>query len=149
MVSLANAFENFKPVSSTMLDDLHAYLEPYAAALPDARFRETLHTFVPGMLAARSPQVTKAAAHAPNDSGDSWALAKRTYRMITSDRYSYRDWARCLYANARRKARAADPDQLVVALDPVNFEKAYAKKIEGISQVYKSTPPGSVPNQDA
>ncbi len=34
------------------------------------------------------------------------------------------------------------PEYLVVALDPVNFEKPYAKKLEGISTVMKSTPPG-------
>jgi len=29
----------------------------------------------------------------------------------------------------------------VVALDPVNFEKPYTKKLEGVSTVRKSTPP--------
>lgn len=52
-------------------------------------------------------------------------------------------------ADAHRIARSAEVDRIIVALDPVNFEKAYAQKIEGISQVYKSTPPGSVPSQDA
>lgn len=36
-----------------------------------------------------------------------------------------------------------------MALDPVNFEKAYAESIEGLSTVRKCTPPGSVPRQDA
>ena len=31
---------------------------------------------------------------------------------------------------------------LVVAVDPVNFEKPYAEKIEGVSTVHKATPPG-------
>jgi hypothetical protein len=34
------------------------------------------------------------------------------------------------------------PSHLVVALDPVNFEKPYTKKLEGVSTVMKSTPPG-------
>jgi len=29
----------------------------------------------------------------------------------------------------------------VVAVDPVNFEKPYTEKLEGVSTVYKSTPP--------
>jgi hypothetical protein len=32
-------------------------------------------------------------------------------------------------------------DYLVVALDPVNFEKPYTTQLEGVSTVYKSTPP--------
>jgi hypothetical protein len=31
---------------------------------------------------------------------------------------------------------------LVVALDPVNLEKPYTKKLKGVSTVLKSTPPG-------
>ena len=34
------------------------------------------------------------------------------------------------------------PSHLVVASDPVNFEKPYTKKLEGVSTVMKSTPPG-------
>ena len=30
---------------------------------------------------------------------------------------------------------------LVIALDPVNFEKPYTKQLEGVSTVYKKTPP--------
>ena len=33
------------------------------------------------------------------------------------------------------------PAYLVVAVDPVNFEKPYAKAIEGVSTVHKATPP--------
>ena len=33
-------------------------------------------------------------------------------------------------------------EYLVVAVDPVNFEKPYAEAIEGVSVVYKATPPG-------
>jgi len=34
-----------------------------------------------------------------------------------------------------------NPEYLVVAVDPVNFEKPYAKAIEGVSVVHKATPP--------
>ena len=33
------------------------------------------------------------------------------------------------------------PETLVVAIDPVNFEKPYTHKLEGVSTVMKSTPP--------
>jgi hypothetical protein len=37
---------------------------------------------------------------------------------------------------------AHGPSHLVVALDPVNFEKPYTEDLEGVSTVMKSTPPG-------
>jgi len=54
-----------------------------------------------------------------------------------------------LYADAQRVVAGSDKERVIVALDPVNFEKAYAEKIEGISTVRKSTPPGTLPKQDA
>ena len=34
-----------------------------------------------------------------------------------------------------------NPDYLVVAVDPVNFEKPYTQALEGVSVVHKATPP--------
>lgn len=36
------------------------------------------------------------------------------------------------------------PDCIVIALDPVNFEQPVAEKLEHLSEVWKSTPPGSL-----
>ena len=36
---------------------------------------------------------------------------------------------------------AQAPDYLVIAVDPVNFEKPYTRTLEGVSTVMKSTPP--------
>jgi len=102
-----------------------------------------------GMLAARSPQPSKAAAHAPQGERDETSLMKRFYRLLKTPRFKHRQWLKLLYADARRVVEASDKERVVVALDPVNFEKAYAKKIEGISTVRKSTPPGTLPRQDA
>ena len=42
-----------------------------------------------------------------------------------------------------QQAVARDPrPYLVVAIDPVNFEKPYTAALEGVSTVLKSTPPG-------
>jgi hypothetical protein len=47
-----------------------------------------------------------------------------------------------LYGIAQRSVAEHAPSHLVVALDPVNFEKPYTKSLEGVSTVMKSTPPG-------
>ena len=41
---------------------------------------------------------------------------------------------------ARQSIVKDEVDYLVVAVDPVNFEKPYTEKLEGVSTVYKSTP---------
>jgi hypothetical protein len=142
------ALEAFDSVSGALLDELWEYIDPYAAALPDARFAEGLQLLVAGMLAARSPQPAKAAAHAPQGDQDETALAKRFYRLLKTPRFEHRQWLKLLYADARQVVEDSETDRVLVALDPVNFEKAYAERIEGISTVYKSTPPGSLPRRE-
>jgi hypothetical protein len=149
MKRVEEALEAFRSVSQALLKELWAYITPYAEALPDARFAEGLQLLATGMLAARSPQPAKAAAHAPQDDQDEKALAKRFYRLLKTPRFKHRQWSKLLYADARSVVDASDAERVLIALDPVNFEKAYAKRIEGISTVYKSTPPGSVPRQEA
>jgi hypothetical protein len=46
-----------------------------------------------------------------------------------------------LYRCAQATVEEEEPDYLVVALDPVNFEKPYTHLSEGVSTVHKSTPP--------
>ena len=65
MSSIDEAFEKLKQLSAAMMESLQQYLADYLAVLPDARQREVLPHLVSGMLAARSPQVTQAAARAP------------------------------------------------------------------------------------
>jgi hypothetical protein len=85
------------------------------------------------MLGARSPQLAKAAAHAPQADQDEKALAKRFYRLLNTPRFSHQQWLKLLYADARQVVEDSEVDRVIVALDPVNFEKAYAERIEGIS----------------
>jgi hypothetical protein len=146
---LDEALEAFRSVSEAMLGKLNKYMEPYARVLPDARFSEGLHLLAAGMLAARSPQPSKAAAHAPQDEPEARSLMKRFYRLLKTPRFKHGQWLKVLYADARRVVEASDKERVIVALDPVNFEKAYAEKVEGISTVYKSTPPGTLPRQEA
>lgn len=146
---LDRTLEAFRFVSEALLGQLNEYMEPYASALPDARFSEGLLLLAAGMLAARSPQASKAAAHAPQDEQEATSLLKRFYRLLKTPRFQHRQWLKVLYADARQVVEAHDKERVVVALDPVNFEKAYAEKIEGISTVRKSTPPGTLPKQEA
>jgi hypothetical protein len=57
-------------------------------------------------------------------------------------RFSHRDLLKGLYGIAQRTIAEHAPSHLVVALDPVNFETPHTKKLEGVSTVMKSTPPG-------
>lgn len=149
MKSIDKALKAFESATRLLLDELWTYMEPYADALPDARFSEGLRLFTAGMLAARSPQAAQAAAHAPQSEQSETSLAKRFYRLLWTPRFEHRQWLKVLYADAQRAVEASGKERIIVALDPVNFEKAYAESIEGISTVRKSTPPGSVPRQDA
>jgi hypothetical protein len=44
-------------------------------------------------------------------------------------------------SSGQRSVEKEGPEYLVVAVDPVNFEKPYSEVIEGVSMVYKATPP--------
>jgi hypothetical protein len=46
--------------------------------------------------------------------------------------------------NCQQVVALEQPDYLVVAVDPVNFEKPYAEAMEGVSVVHRATPPGRV-----
>ncbi len=147
MATIAQVMRLFNQQAVPLLDDLEQFLQPFAAVLPDRRFRYGLSQFVPGMLAARSPQVSQAAAHAPQRGADSWPLAKRIYRLLDTPDFQSRTWLKVIYADARRVIQDAHAERVIIALDPVNFEQPYAQKQEHLSEVWKSTPPGSLPER--
>jgi hypothetical protein len=132
----------FQEISERILRDLKTYMAPYRAVVGDARFEDGLDELVAGMLGARSPQMTKAAGSAPGQVKQPFSLAKRFYRLMSSENYSHEDWLKALQHDARQVLEHTHPDQVVVALDMVNFEQVYARKVEGISTVHKATPPG-------
>ena len=77
----------------------------------------------------------------PED-GLNWPLAKRFYRFVANPGFDHRTLLKGLYGLAQQ-AVARDPrPYLVVAIDPVNFEKPYTVDLEGVSIVLKSTLPG-------
>jgi hypothetical protein len=46
-----------------------------------------------------------------------------------------------LYKTGQSIVAGEDPEHLVAAVDPVNFEKPYTPSLEGVSVVHKATPP--------
>jgi hypothetical protein len=110
--------------------------------LPEKRLRVVAQMMVQGIIAARSPVLTKAASKVSRTQDTNWPTVKRMYRFVWNDRFSYRTLLKGLYHIAQRTVSQYAPDPLLVALDPVNFEKPYTRKLEGLSTVLKSTPPG-------
>jgi hypothetical protein len=148
MSSIDQVLVSFKRATTPLLEDLKTFLQPFAQVLPDQRYRYSLNQFVPGMLAARSPQVSQAAAHAPQRGVRTWHLAKRIYHLLDTPAFHHRAWLKVLYADARRVAEASQVERIIIAFDPVNFEQPYAEKMEHLSTVWKSTPPGSLPKRE-
>jgi hypothetical protein len=70
-------------------------------------------------------------------------------KLLDASNFSHRVWLKVLYADARRVAHHSPVQRVIIALDPVNFEQPYAQKLEHLSEVWKSTPPGSLPKREA
>jgi len=117
------------------------FLQPVTARLPEKRLRRTVELAVRGILGGQSPVITHIARGVARDEQSVWPIAKRLYGLIWNDRISHRDLLKGLYDIARRTVAQYAPSHLVVAVDPVNFEKAYTHELEGVSTVMKSTPP--------
>ncbi|MGI8587896.1 MAG: hypothetical protein ACR2M0_09465 [Chloroflexia bacterium] len=115
---------------------LNRFLAPMQAILPDARLRRVLPLAVAGILASQSPQVTRMAQPVSRRLvGKVSAAAKRIYRLLGNRRISARRLTRGLYRLAQATVAAEAPPYLVVALDPVRFEKPYTHKLPGVCTV--------------
>lgn len=136
----SDAIDNL-PVAELM-DALNAYLEPVSMHLPEKRLREVGKLAVQGVIGGQSPLVAQMARGVVREEKTIRPTAKRLYRFIWNERFSHRDLLKGLYGIAQRTVAEHGPAHLVVALDPVNFEKPYTQALEGVSTVMKSTPPG-------
>ncbi|RME60403.1 hypothetical protein D6779_02280 [Candidatus Parcubacteria bacterium] len=96
---------------------------------------------IQGLIVSQSPHLTKAMWAGGEPNASAWAQAKRGYRLVHNTRVSVWQWTKSLYRLAQRTVHEEGAEELVVAIDPVQFEKPYARHIEGVSKVYKSTPP--------
>ncbi len=120
---------------------MSAFLAPVTDMLPEKRLRRVVPEAVRGILAQETPVIAAMAQSTPRQAGSCWAGAKRIYRFVWNTRFTHHRLFKGLYHLARRTVAEENPDYLVVALDPVNFEKPYTKESEGVSTVHKSTPP--------
>ena len=119
-----------------------AFLAPVMAQLPDQRLKRVVPLAIQGILAGQSPQITHMARGVAGEGKTKWPVAKRLYRFVKNPHFKQRDLLKGLYGIAQRAVAEQAPAYVLVALDPVNMEKPYTKKLEGVSTVMKSTPPG-------
>ena len=128
---------------------MNEFLEPVMELLPEKRLRRVVGQAVRGILAEETPVIaamvlgygTTLAQSISRQEMDCWAAAKRIYRFVDNKRFNHHRLYKGMYRVAQRTVTDEHPEYVVVALDPVNFEKPYTKKLEGVSIVHKSTPP--------
>jgi len=120
---------------------LHAVAQPVTELLPDPRLAAVAELILQGIVASESPIVTQIVRGAGHTEKTIWPASKRVYRFLANERFSSRTLRKGLYHLAQQTVAAQAPEYLVIAVDPVNFEKPYTEALEGVSHVIKSTPP--------
>ncbi len=135
-----NTLHDKMPITQ-LQESVRTFAEPVTALLPDARLPEVAHLLLQGLITAESPILTPIARGPAHDAETIRPTSKRFYRFLSNERFSHRTLRKGLYHLTQQVVAAQAPPYLVVAVDPVNFEKPYTRKLEGASQVHKSTPP--------
>ena len=120
---------------------LHNFLEPVTELLSDARLRVVAELMTQGIVASQSPIITQIARGNTRLEESIWPTTKRGYRFLANSHFTHRTLLKGLYHIAQRAVTAQQPEYLVIAIDPVNFEKPYTRELEGVSHVVKDTPP--------
>jgi hypothetical protein len=115
--------------------------QPMQAGLPDTRLKAVIPLAVRCILATETPVIAAMSRAVSRLEAECWAAAKRIYRFVDNERFDHEVLFDGLYAMTQANVIQEAPEDLVVAIDPVNFEKPYTEKLEGVSTVYKSTPP--------
>jgi hypothetical protein len=125
------------------------FLQPLTNLLPDQRLRQNAKLAVQGILAAQSPLISQMARTIPRTEVSTRAASARFYRFVHNQRVGSRRLVKGLYRLTRQILQQQQQSQslpaplpyLVVAVDPVNFEKPYTTALAGVSKVHKATPP--------
>jgi hypothetical protein len=118
-----------------------SHIQPLKEMLPDKRMGRVIDIILLGILGGQTPVITGIARHNGKEEGESWPTAKRIYRLLENQRLKTKDLYEGLYRIGQQVVERENPDHLVVAVDPVNFEKPYTQALEGVSTVHKATPP--------
>lgn len=124
-----------------LAQSLETFLSPLYGVLPDRRLEPVVTLSIQGIIGSESRVVTQIAQSVAHTESGMWATAKRIYRLLSNQRLEVAELSQGLYSLSQARVKEADPAYVVVALDPVNFEKPYTTALEGVSTVYKSTPP--------
>jgi hypothetical protein len=115
--------------------------EPLMRLLPDKRMRKVIENMMLGILGGQTPVITGMARQNGKEDGETWSVAKSMYRLLNNQRLATDVMYQGLYETGQRIVAGEKPEYLVVAVDPVNFEKPYTQSLEGVSVVHKATPP--------
>lgn len=117
------------------------HIAPLTCFLPDKRLKHIAERIILGILGGQTPVISEIARQSSKDEGETWAVAKSIYRWLENKRFHSSDLFASLYSIGQQVVAVEQPEYIVVAVDPVNFEKPYAEVVEGVSVVYKATPP--------
>jgi hypothetical protein len=123
-------------------ESIEAHIRPLTRLLPDKRLGGVVQCIILGILGSQTPVITGMARTNSKAEGETWPIAKRIYRFLSNQRVKTGNLYQGLYQIGQEMVDLESPAYLVVAVDPVNFEKPYAEVIEGVSVVHKATPPG-------
>ncbi|MCD6290393.1 MAG: hypothetical protein J7M34_07810, partial [Anaerolineae bacterium] len=142
MRSMSQVELELKRAAAFAQGESEAFSAPLLAIFPDRRLQWVAVALVQGLVTARRPRVTQA-MKSVSGGKRAWSQAKRGYRLVHTERVTTWQWTKSLYRRAQQTVveQAGVGEELVVAVDPVQFEKPYARRLEGVSQVYKSRPP--------
>jgi hypothetical protein len=138
-IASENKFDKLPIVEITKSIENH--IRPLLGMLPDKRMKTVIAQMVLGILGGQTPLITGMARSNTKENGETWTVAKRMYRLMANERLKTSIIYSGLYQVGQRVVESENPDYLVVAVDPVNFEKPYTEALEGVSIVHKSTPP--------
>lgn len=120
---------------------IQSHTAPLMDMLPDKRMKAVIELMVLGILGSQTPLITGMARSNQKEAGETWAVARRMYRLMANERLKTTVIYQGLYQVGQKVVESENPDYLVVAVDPVNFEKPYTEALEGVSVVHKATPP--------
>lgn len=110
---------------------MNAFVRPVVQLLPDQRLREVVPVAMRGIVAGQTPVITAMARSISRQEASTWAAAKRLYRFLDNPRFTHQHLYKGLYGVAQQTVKQEQPAYLVVAIDPVNFEKPYTYELEG------------------
>ena len=126
---------------ANLIATIEAHVLPLTRLLPDKRLGPVVQHMILGILGGQTPVITGMARTNSKAEGESWPMAKRIYRFLCNRRVKTESLYQGLYQIGQQVVEPENPAYLVVAVDPVNFEKPYAEALEGVSVVHKATPP--------